>query len=902
MTTKTKIITTVGGGRLTITEKENNDNEKQNSDAFAVIKLDGSVVTWGRSDYGGDSSSIASSLNGSIDVQQIFSTGRAFAALRTDGSVVTWGSKNEGGNSSSVAAQLDGRVDVLQIYSNYGVFAALRIDGSVVTWGDSDRGGDSSEVAGQLDGRVDVQQIYSTTVAFAALRIDGSVITWGDWEGGGDSSEVAGQLDGRVDVKQIYSTTGAFAALRTDGSVFTWGESNNGGDSNAVSNSLNGSVDVQEISSNAYAFAALRMDGSVVTWGDPISGGDASALKSSLNVSKDFQQIYSSWYAFAALRKDGSVVTWGHPQYGGDSRAVASSLNGSVDVQQIFATGTAFAALRTDGSVVTWGSSSYGGDSSSVASSINGSIDVQQIYSNGGAFAALRVDGSVVTWGRSDYGGDSSSIASSLNGSIDVQQIFSTDKAFAALRTDGSIVTWGSVYDSNDNLVPINTNIVAKQIKSSVVSFANAATDDIYIAPPAQALPTGNVTISGTVQQNQTLTVTNTLVDINGLGLISYQWLSNSDMISNATQSNYTLTQTDVGKKITVKASYTDNAGTAESVTSVATSIVTNINDAPKGDVIITGTLTQNQTLTANNTLTDIDGLGSISYQWLSNNKEISNTSRSTYKPTQSDVGNVISVKASYTDGFGTKETVTSAATAKIQNVNDAPTGNVSISGLAAQGQTLKTVSTLADLDGLGTIKYQWLSSGLAIAGATKFSYVLGASDAGKTISVKASYTDLLGTIESVTSQITDAVISTKPSKGNDVLTGTAKNDTLSALAGNDILTGGLGADKLTGGLGADIFKYMSIDDSGTTTKTRDTITDFKHSEGDKIDLSAIVLPSDQSFTYIGTIAFSNDATAQLRLDPKTGLLYGSTNADNIPEFSILLSGVKSLVPEDFIL
>jgi hypothetical protein len=30
--------------------------------------------------------------------------------------------------------------------------------------------------------------------------------------------------------------------------------------------------------------------------------------------------------------------------------------------------------------------------------------------------------------------------------------------------------------------------------------------------------------------------------------------------------------------------------------------------------------------------------------------------------------------------------------------------------------------------------------------------------------------------------------------------------------------------------------------------------------------------------------------------------LYGSTNADNTPEFSILLSGVKSLVPEDFIL
>ena len=419
---------------------------------------------------------------------------------------------------------------------------------------------------------------------------------------------------------------------------------------------------------------------------------------------------------------------------------------------------------------------------------------------------------------------------------------------------------------------------------------------------PTNSLATGNVTITGTPIQNQTLTASNTLADTDGLGSISYSWLRDDLVIENATQSTYTLTQTDVGKKITVKASYTDNAGTAESVTSSATSNVTNVNDTPEGNVTISGTATQNQTLTANNTLTDIDGLGTITYQWLSNNKEISNASQSTYKPTQSDVGNVISVKASYTDGFGTKETVTNAATAKIENVNDVPTGNVSISGLAAQGKTLTIVNTLADLDGLGTIKYQWLSNGAVISGATKSSYVLGASDTGKTISVKASYTDLLGTSESVTSQPTDAVISTKPSKGNDVLTGTAKNDTLSALAGNDILIGGLGADKLTGGLDADIFKYTSIDDSGIAVKTRDTITDFKHSQSDKIDLSAIALPNDQSFTYIGTLAFSADATAQLRLDPKTGILYGSTNADNTPEFSILLSGVKSLVAEDFVL
>jgi hypothetical protein len=96
------------------------------------------------------------------------------------------------------------------------------------------------------------------------------------------------------------------------------------------------------------------------------------------------------------------------------------------------------------------------------------------------------------------------------------------------------------------------------------------------------------------------------------------------------------------------------------------------------------------------------------------------------------------------------------------------------------------------------------------------------------------------------------------------------------------------------------------LNDSSPLPEQADTITDFNHAQGDKIDLSDIDAKTeaegDQAFTYIGTIAFSTDATGQLRLDPKTGILYGSTNADVAPEFAILLSGIKNLVPEDFVL
>jgi len=97
----------------------------------------------------------------------------AFAALKRDGSVVTWGG-SWGGNSSSVASQLSS--GVAQIFSNHTSFAALKKDGSVVTWGDSSYGGDSRMVASQLSSGV--VQIHSTYYdSFAALKTDSNQTT-----------------------------------------------------------------------------------------------------------------------------------------------------------------------------------------------------------------------------------------------------------------------------------------------------------------------------------------------------------------------------------------------------------------------------------------------------------------------------------------------------------------------------------------------------------------------------------------------------------------------------------------------------------------------------------------------------------------------------------------------------
>jgi flagellin-like hook-associated protein FlgL len=381
---------------------DRSSGEVRNDYAFAALKADGSVVTWGSSTTGGNSSAVAAQL--ASGVQAIYSTSQAVAALKANGSVVTWGSSSFGGNSSAVAAQLTGGVQA--IYSSSRAFAALKADGSVVTWGDSNYGGNSSAVAAQLASGV--QAIYSNPNAFAALKADGSVVTWGGSLQGGNSSAVAAQLTGGV--QALYSTNQAFAALKADGSIVTWGDSSYGGNSSTVAAQLTGGV--RAIDSSSRAFAALKADGSVVNWGNSSYGGDSSAVAAQLT--GGVQAIYSAGSAFAALKADGSVVTWGNSTFGGNSSAVAAQLTGGV--QAIYSNQNAFAALKADGSVVTWGDSSYGGNSSAVAAQLTGGV--QAIYSNQWAFAALKADGSVVTWGNSSYGGNSSAVAAQLSSGV----------------------------------------------------------------------------------------------------------------------------------------------------------------------------------------------------------------------------------------------------------------------------------------------------------------------------------------------------------------------------------------------------------------------------------------------------------------------------------------------------
>ena len=218
-------------------------------------------------------------------------------------------------------------------------------------------------------------------------------------------------------------------------------------------------------------------------------------------------------------------------------------------------------------------------------------------------------------------------------------------------------------YSPNDALIEALSSNARDNFTITVGDGVATATGDLAVAITAtNDLPTGAVKVSGDNKQGAALTASHTLADVEGLGAVTYQWLSNNAAIAGATGNSFTLTQAQVGQVVQVEASYTDGAGNATKILSPAGNAVANVNDLPTGTVTISGSTTVGKTLTASHTLTDLDGLGAVTYQWRANGTALTGATDSTLVLSDAHVGKTISVLASYTDGLGAKEAVASSS------------------------------------------------------------------------------------------------------------------------------------------------------------------------------------------------------------------------------------------------
>jgi len=485
----------------------------------------------------------------------------------------------------------------------------------------------------------------------------------------------------------------------------------------------------------------------------------------------------------------------------------------------------------------------------------------------------------VVTGGSGNdrfFGGDGNDILKGLGGNDRLDGGAGTDQAvfrgdilsyLISKNTDGSVSIIDQIADRDgaDTLINIeqikfsNVTINTSNIAGSITVYGPLtlpiiAEDNVTVITAAQLL-TNVLDISGsTLSINNITTSTGTIIDNN--------------------DGTWTLTPT-LNFFGVITLHYDIDNGTV-SVSRTTTQVVRSVNDAPtagepvnlldavedSGAITITASqLLANASDVDSNTLSVINLTASAGV--LTNN----NNGIWTLKPAANYNG-TITFHYSISDGSASIDTT---ATQVITPVNDTPVGSIKIGGIMAEGQTLEASNTLNDIDGIGIITYQWLSNGVEIANATDYTYILTSDEIGETISVRASYIDGGGTVESVVSALTslvqqtiftgtsgadmlignkfnntyfvndigDNVIESSSTGGIDTVnsslsaytlgnnienlnlsgidnlnaTGNALSNTLIGNEGDNILDGGKGNDTMAGGLGDDIYYVDSTTD-----------------------------------------------------------------------------------------
>ena len=169
-------------------------------------------------------------------------------------------------------------------------------------------------------------------------------------------------------------------------------------------------------------------------------------------------------------------------------------------------------------------------------------------------------------------------LTASTSGIADADGLTSAEYGYQWLADDVDIQgASNSTYDLTSDEVgkTIKVKVTFTDDADNEETLTSVATTTVTAAAnnPATGLPS----ITGTAQAGETLTAgTSGIADADGLTNVeyNYQWLADDAEISGATDSTYTLTDDEVGKAIKVKVSFTDDAGSDETLTSAATGTV----------------------------------------------------------------------------------------------------------------------------------------------------------------------------------------------------------------------------------------------------------------------------------------------------------------------------------------
>jgi Ca2+-binding RTX toxin-like protein len=237
----------------------------------------------------------------------------------------------------------------------------------------------------------------------------------------------------------------------------------------------------------------------------------------------------------------------------------------------------------------------------------------------------------------------------------------------------------------------------------------------------------------------------------------------------------------------------------------------------------------------------------------------------------QAEVGKAITARASYIDGYGTAESVSSTATAGVKALA------LQFVGTAGADQMVGT-SAGDRLVGLAGNDTYWVNH----VGDT---VVESAGQGNDRVQASISYT-LAANLEDLTLTGVVAITGTG-NELNNVLKANDAGNTLIGAAGNDTLQGGAGADTLMGGVGADMMMGGGGDDSYDVDNSGDKVTEMT-GKGTDVVRSSITYAlgaNVENLTLTGAAAINgtgNELNNTMVANDAGNTLFGSLGNDTL--------------------
>ena len=276
-------------------------------------------------------------------------------ARRSDGSVVAWGRSDFGqGTIPSFGALTATGISSARanVSGTSGHSLAVLSNGTTAVWGYNDPQFDLPSPGGGL--------MYTKAVGGRSfslgLKDNGTIVGVGDNSFGQTTIPA---LPGGVTYTHVSAGLYHAAARRSDGNIVTWGSS---GDGLGVVPTLPGGMTYTNVSCGGRHTIALRSDGAVVAWGRNLSGEVTSPPSASASAVTTFGALTATAVEGGenhtlALLSDGTISTWGYSAAG---LGTVPPLPGGVTYTAMAGGSTHSLALRSDGQIVGWGENTQG--------------------------------------------------------------------------------------------------------------------------------------------------------------------------------------------------------------------------------------------------------------------------------------------------------------------------------------------------------------------------------------------------------------------------------------------------------------------------------------------------------------------------------------------------------------